>query len=159
MVGLLLWVVDSNKTNPDLDDILSYTRTNTLPDAKKAIEKIIKDQELSFVMDKIEEPLREVVKEMKEIGIKVDVDRLKILSKKYHAELNSLEKKIWKIVGEEFNISSPKQLGEMLFVKMGLKPKNQKKTASGGFSTKESELEKLKDEHQIARFILEYREL
>ena len=62
---------------------------------------------------------------------------------KYHTELSKLEKKIWEIVGEEFNVSSPKQLGEMLFVKMGLKPKNQKKTASGGFSTKESELEKI----------------
>src|SRR6185369_8023531 len=53
----------------------------------------------------------------------------------------------------------PKQLGEILFQKMGLKAKNQKKTASGGFSTKESELEKLKEEHPIAGFILEYREL
>ncbi len=158
-VGLLLWVVDSNKTNPSLDDILSYTRTNTLPDAKKALEKIIKDQELSFVIDEIERPLTPIVKEMTKLGIKIDVDRLNLLSKKYHIELASLEKKIWKIVGEEFNISSPKQLGEMLFVKMGLKAKNQKKTASGGFSTKESELEKLKDEHPIAGLILDYREL
>ncbi len=157
--GLLLWVVDSNKTNPALDDILSYTRTETLADARKVLEKTIKDQGLAFVFDKIEKPLMPIVKEMKRIGIKVDVDRLKILSKKYHIELVSLEKKIWKIVGEEFNISSPKQLGEMLFVKMGLKAKNQKKTASGGFSTKESELEKLKDEHPIAGLILEYREL
>src|SRR3989338_4738216 len=80
-------------------------------------------------------------------------------NKKYHAELESLGKQIWKIVGQEFNIASPKQLGEMLFVKMGLKPKNQKKTASGGFSTKESELEKLRDEHPIAGLVLEYREL
>src|SRR5581483_140224 len=68
-----------------------------------------------------------------------------------------LEKKIWKIAGAEFNISSPKQLGEILFTKMGLK--GQKKTASGGFSPKESELEKLKNEHEIAGLVLEYREL
>ena len=158
-IGLMLWVVDSNKTNPDLNDILSYTRTNTLTDARTVLEKIIKDQKLSRVYDEIEKPLIPITKRMKEIGIKVDVERLKILSKEYHKELTSLEKKIWKIVGEEFNISSPKQLGEMLFVKMGLKPKNQKKTASGGFSTKESELEKLKDEHPIAGLVLEYREL
>ena len=157
--GVLLWVIDSNKTNPQLDDILSYTRTESLSEAKRSLEKIIKDQDLHFVVDEIELPLIPITKEMKKIGIKVDVARLKELSKKYHKELDSLEKKIWKIVGEEFNISSPKQLGEMLFVKMGLKPKNQKKTASGGFSTKESELEKLKEEHPIAGFVLEYREL
>lgn len=157
--GLLLWVVDSNKTDATLDDILSYTRTNTLPEAKKVLEKTIKDQELSFVVNEIEKPLTPIVKKMKEVGIKIDTKRLLILSKKYHTELSSLEKKIWKIVGEEFNIASPKQLGEMIFVKMGLKAKNQKKTASGGFSTKESELEKLREDHPIAGLILEYREL
>ncbi|MBI4155857.1 MAG: hypothetical protein HY507_01325 [Candidatus Zambryskibacteria bacterium] len=157
--GLLLWIIDSNKTSPALDDILSYTRANTLPEAKKILEKTIKDQELSFVAEKIEKPLIPIVEKMKEIGIKIDIKRLELLSKKYHTEVNLLEKKIWKIVGLEFNINSPKQLGEMLFVKMGLSVKNQKKTASGGFSTKESELEKLKEEHPVAQLILEYREL
>lgn len=158
-LGLLLWVVDSNKTNPTLEDILSYTRTNNINDARKVLEKTIKDQDLLFVVESIELPLLPITKRMTELGIKIDVKRLEDLSVKYHEELSSLEKQIWKIVGEEFNISSPKQLGEMLFVKMGLKAKNQKKTASGGFSTKESELEKLKDEHPIAGLILEYREL
>src|SRR3989344_1087485 len=157
--GLLLWVVDSNKTSPTLDDILSFTRTETLVDARKSLEKTITEQSLGFVVEKVEKPLIPIIKSMKEVGIKIDTERLNKLSKKYHTELVSLEKKIWKIVGEEFNISSPKQLGEMLFVKMGLKAKNQKKTASGGFSTKESELEKLKDEHPVAGLVLEYREL
>lgn len=159
LVGLLLWVIDSNKTNPSLDDILAYTRTHNLKDAKAILQKTISDQNLSFVLDEIEIPLIPIVKKMKEFGIKIDIERLKKLSKDYHKELDSIEKKIWKIVGEEFNIASPKQLGEMLFVKMGLKPKNQKKTASGGFSTKESELEKLKDEHPVAGLVLDYREL
>jgi DNA polymerase-1 len=158
-IGLLLWIVDSNKTTPTLEDILSYTRANNISDARKYLEKMIKDQELSFVVDSIEMPLLPICKRMTDMGIKIDVKRLEELSVKYHKELSSLEKQIWKIVGEEFNIASPKQLGEMLFVKMGLKAKNQKKTASGGFSTKESELEKLKDEHPIAGLILEYREL
>jgi DNA polymerase-1 len=157
--GLLLWVVDSNKTTPTLEDILSYTRTETITEARKILEKTIKDQNLSFIIDEIEKPLIPIIKKMKEFGIKIDKDRLLKLSKEYHKELLFLEKKIWKIVGEEFNIASPKQLGEMLFVKMGLKPKNQKKTASGGFSTKESELEKLREEHPIAGLVLEYREL
>jgi DNA polymerase-1 len=157
-VGLMLWVVDSNKTNPTLEDILSYTRKNTLKEAKDVLAKIIKDQNIAFVLDEIEMPLMQITKKMTEVGIKIDVERLKELSVKYHKELEKLQKKIWGIVGEEFNISSPKQLGEMLFVKMGLKPKNQKKTASGGFSTKESELEKLREVHPIADLILEYRE-
>src|SRR3972149_2625049 len=112
-IGLLLWVVDSNKTTPTLDDILSYTRTNTLKEARIALEKTIKEENLSFIVDKIEKPLISIVRAMKKRGIKIDVKRLKKLSKKYHAELKILEKKIWKIVGQEFNINSPKQLGEM----------------------------------------------
>ncbi len=158
-VGVMLWVVDSNKTNPNLDDILSYTRSDNLKDARKILEKNIKDQDLTFVFEKIEKPLILIVKEMTKLGIKIDKERLLELSKKYHKELSEIEKKIWKIVGQEFNIASPKQLGEMLFVKMGLKVKNQKKNASGGFSTKESELLKLADEYPVAKLVLDYREL
>jgi DNA polymerase-1 len=56
-IGLLLWIVDSNKTTPTLEDILSYTRANNISDARKYLEKMIKDQELSFVVDSIEMPL------------------------------------------------------------------------------------------------------
>ncbi len=156
---LLLWIIDSNKTNPSVSDIYSYTHKDNLTEAKKVLEKIIKDQNLEFVLDQIEKPLMPITKEMKDIGVKIDTVGLKDLSNKYHKKLSELEKKIWKLAGEEFNINSPKQLGEILFVKLGLKVKNQKKTAGGSFSTKESELEKLKEEHKIAEYILEYREL
>lgn len=158
-VGVMLWVVDSNKTNPTLEDILSFTRKNSLAEAREVLEKRIKDDNLTYVYEDIEKPLIPISKEMTEVGIKIDIDRLKQLSKDYHKELSSLEKKIWKMAGLEFNIASPKQLGEVLFEKMGLKTKNQKKNASGGFSTKESELEKLKEVHPIAELILDYREL
>jgi len=156
---LLLWIIDSNKTNTSVSDIYSYTHKNSLYESKKVLENIIKDQNLNFILDEVEKPLIPIIKKMKEVGVKIDVKTLSELSKKYHKELSSLEKKIWKLAGEEFNINSPKQLGEILFVKMGLKVKNQKKTAGGSFSTKESELEKLKEEHKIAGYILEYREL
>jgi DNA polymerase I len=72
----------------------------------------------------------------------------------------NLQKKIWKEAGGiEFNISSPKQLGEVLFEKLGLTVKYQKKTSTGAKSTKESELQKMKDLHPIIPFVLEYREL
>jgi DNA polymerase-1 len=100
-----------------------------------------------------------VVSKMKDRGIGIDKERLKELSVEYHKTLAGLEKKIWSLSGEEFNVSSPKQLGVILFEKLGLKAKNQKKTSGGALSTKESELEKLRDVHPIISLILEYREL
>lgn len=155
----MYWVIDSNKLDPSFDDILSYTKTKTAQEAKKVLQKVIDDNELSYIWEHIEKPLMPVIKEMTKMGIKVDVPLLKRLSEKHHATLDALEKKIWKEAGEEFNVASPKQLGEILFVKMGIKVKGQKKTASGGYSTKESELEKMKEEYPIAGMVLEYREL
>jgi DNA polymerase-1 len=157
--ALLLWIVDSNKTSADLNDVLSYTHKDTLKDAVLVLEKRIKEDKLDFVLYEIEKPLMPIVDEMREVGVKIDVKLLEELSKKYHKELGVIEKKIWKLAGEEFNIASPKQLGEILYIKMGLKAKNQKKTGTGALSTKESELEKLKDEHPIAGLVLDYREL
>ncbi|MFZ2522039.1 MAG: DNA polymerase [Minisyncoccia bacterium] len=156
---LLLWIVDSNKAGASLEDVLSYTHKDKLSEAVIVLEKTIKQEGLDFVLEKIEKPLIPIVKEMHEVGVKINVNFLFSLSEKYHKELEIIQKKIWKLAGEEFNISSPKQLGQILFVKMGLKPKNQKKTGGGALSTKESELEKLKDEHPIAGLVLEYREL
>ncbi len=157
--SLMFWVIDSNKTNPSIDDLLSYTRTKTITDAIQALEKIIADQNLTYVWEEIEKPLMSITDQMREVGIQVDVAVLKKLSEKHHKTLAELEAKIWKEAGEEFNIASPKQLGEILFVKMGISIKGQKKNASGGFSTKESELEKMKEEYPIAGYVLEYREL
>ncbi len=156
---LLLWIVDSNKAGAKLEDVLSYAHKDKLSEAVLILEKRIKEENLVFVLEKIEKPLIPIVSRMGKVGIKIDVKFLLSLSEKYHKELEIIQKKIWKLSGEEFNISSPKQLGEILFVKMGLKPKNQKKTGSGALSTKESELEKLKDDHPIAGLVLEYREL
>ncbi|MHB1316717.1 MAG: DNA polymerase [Minisyncoccota bacterium] len=156
---LMFWVIDSNKTNPTVDDMLAYTKTNTVTDAIKVFEKIIEDQHLTFVWEEIEKPLMSIMEEMREVGIAVDTSVLKKLSEKHHKTLLELEQKIWKEAGEEFNVASPKQLGEILFTKMEIKVKGQKKNASGGFSTKESELEKIKEEYPIAGYVLEYREL
>ena len=92
-------------------------------------------------------------------GIKVNTAFLKDLSEKYHKKLSEYEESIWEMADEKFNINSPKQLGVILFDKLGLAPKNQKKTAGGAKSTKESELEKLREVHPIIEKILEYREL
>ena len=91
---------------------------------------------------------------MQNVGVKIDKKELARLSKDYHEKLSILEKKIWDLADGEFNINSPKQLGEILFMKLDLKPKNQKKTGSGALSTKESELEKMRDMHPIIHLFL-----
>ena len=100
-----------------------------------------------------------VVENMNERGVKIDKKVLKDLSLQYHKELTRLEKTIWKEAGEEFNINSPKVLSSILFDKLQLAEKRQKKTPTGALSTKESELEKLRDKHPIIALVLEYREL
>ncbi|MEX2013833.1 MAG: DNA polymerase [Parcubacteria group bacterium] len=156
---LALWVIDSNFANPALEDVFRFTKTNTVEEAKKVIESELDKRKVRKVFEEIEKPITAIVDEMNATGIKVDRKILKNLSTKYHQELARLEKAIWKEAGEEFNINSPKVLSDILFAKLGLADKRQKKTPTGGLSTKESELEKLRDKHPIIAMVLEYREL
>lgn len=158
-LALMLWIIDSNITAPDIEDILDWTKTKTFAEARKVLETELDKRQVRKVFEEIEKPIIEVVEEMNKNGIKVDKKVLKSLSESYHAELDRLEKLIWQEAGEEFNVNSPKVLSGILFEKMGLGEKRQKKTAGGAFSTKESELEKLRDKHSIIGHILEYREL
>ncbi len=164
--AVALWLVNSTLTNPTREDILSFGETRDFSVARKAIFAEIEKRHLTRVFEEIEQPLIPVVEQMNKTGVAVDVVYLAKLSKKYHKELQEREEKIWKLAGpytkgsgeEKFNLNSPKQLGEVLFVKMGLKPARQKKTAGGALSTRESELEKMRDLHPIIAPILEYRE-
>ncbi len=157
--ALALSVLDSNISNPQTEDILNFARTKSFSFAREAILADIDKKNLSRIYKEIELPLIPVLDLMHDYGIKVDTDYLKELSKQYHKELEKIQKEIWKDSGEEFNVNSPKQLGEILFVKMGLKAKGQKKTAGGAMSTRESELEKMRELHPIIEKILDYREL
>ncbi|KND48519.1 MAG: DNA polymerase I [Parcubacteria bacterium C7867-005] len=158
-LALALWVIDSNITSPTVEDILAFTKQKSLEEADKIIEEELDKRKVRSVFEEIEMPITPVIEQMNKTGVKVDKAVLKDLSKTYHEELSKLEKKIWDLAGENFNINSPKQMGEILFGKLGLAEKRQKKTASGTFSTKESELEKIKDKHDIIVPILNYREL
>ncbi|MEX0932406.1 MAG: DNA polymerase [Parcubacteria group bacterium] len=156
---LMLWVVDSNFTNPDMEDVFRFTKTKTAEDARKVLEKELDARGARKVYEEIEKPLIPVVDEMQRIGIKVDRKLLEKLSKDYHKKLDKLEQEIWKLAGEEFNVNSPKVLAGILFDKLDLAEKRQKKTPTGALSTKESELQKLVDKHPIIQHILDYREL
>lgn len=161
--GIALWLLESDTTNPTLDDILAYARGRggaaDFESAKTMIFEELKKQDLEKVYHDIELPLIEVIDAMEKTGIRVDSAYLKTLSKKMHTELTALEKSIYALAGVEFNINSPRQLGEVLYDTLGLKPKNQKRTATGQRSTRESELEKLSEEHEIIPAILRYREI
>jgi DNA polymerase I len=156
-VAIALWVLDSNITDPTIDDIYTFTKTREWKHAKEAIFTEIEKRNLKKVYADIELPLIPIIEKMEKRGVKVDCAYLKELSKEYHGELSELEREIWKHADTEFNISSPKQLGEVLFDKLGLK--TTKKTAGGARTTKESELVKLAQAHPIIPLILRHREL
>ncbi len=156
---LALWLVNSTITNPQLEDVVNFADSGSYEKAKKAIFTELDKRNLRKVYEDIELPLIPVIQKMENRGIKIDRELLAKLAMTYHAELSKLEKKIHELAGVEFNINSPKQLGEILFDKLQLVGKNMKKTSGGARSTKESELEKLRDLHPIVPLLFEYREL
>ncbi|MDC6387363.1 DNA polymerase I [Maribacter sp. PR1] len=106
----------------------------------------------------IEIPLLKVLADMELEGIKLDIDFLKSLSEALESDIASLEQQIYEDAGEEFNIGSPKQLGEILFNKMKLVDKP-KKTKTGQYSTAEDVLSYLAKDHKIIQNVLDYRGL
>lgn len=154
------WLIDAEKSKANSEAICSYTNTNNLIQALKKLEEEIKEKGMLDLYKNIELPLIPIVSDLEKRGILLDKVHLEKLSKEYHSHLEGARKAIYMHAGEEFNINSPKQLGVILFDKLSLATKGIKKTAGGGSkSTKESELEKLKDSHPIIERILEYREL
>jgi len=163
---IAFWILDSEKTNPDIEDVLGYKNSSSLDEAIAKMEEDIKREDLDYVYREIELPLIPIIARMEKVGIKIDKEYLSNLSKEYHSDLEKIEKEIWKYGGREFNINSPKQLAEILFDEikigevdgksLGIK---MKKTSGGARSTKESELEKLRSLHPIIDKILEHREL
>ncbi|MEG2565115.1 MAG: DNA polymerase I [Acinetobacter sp.] len=111
--------------------------------------------ELVNILHNIEVPVARVLTQMEENGIELDLAFLDQLGGEFANTMQDLENHIMEIAGESFNVSSPKQVGEVLFEKLGLK--GGKKTTTGQYSTSESVLEKI--EHPIAQLILEYRGL
>jgi len=116
----------------------------------------LKKENLEDLFYKVEMPLMEVLAKMELHGISLDENWLKQESKDLENDLKNLETKIFELSGEEFNMNSPRQLGEILFEKMELDPKA-KKTKTGQYQTSEDVLQKLVSKHEIIPLILEYR--
>ena len=108
------------------------------------------------LLETIEIPLAEVLASMEQIGVLVDKAGIEQFNEMLTGKIAELQSRIYELAGEEFNINSPKQLGEILFVKLQIPTKKKTKT---GFSTNAEVLEGLADEYEIVRCILEYRTL
>lgn len=121
------------------------------------IHKLAEDGMAALYRD-IEAPLIPVLFSMERNGLLVDKVKLKNLSNEFEQAIKDLEKKIFKFAKREFNVNSPSQLADVLFIDLGLPTKGIKKTKTG-FSTAAPELEKLEDEHDIIPLISEYREI
>ena len=104
----------------------------------------------------VELPLADVLGEMEEVGMPVDVSTLEEVGEEIEERIGEIEAKIYEEVGHPFNIGSPKQLGEVLFVELGIPPVRKTKT---GYSTDAKVLQQLAIEHPIADRIIAYREL
>lgn len=155
---LLVSTFNSGISDPKLEDLLRIGKADTKDEAIASLKGRLEQENLKKTYD-LEMALTPVVRKIEKTGVCIDVEYLKNLSEKYHATITDLEKKIYKEAGREFNINSPKQLGEILFDTLNLTAKGMKKTAGGARSTKESELLKLIDTHPIIQHILDYREI
>lgn len=127
-----------------------------LPELRDALKKGVEDTGMASLLYDIEQPLCEVLASMEVLGVRVDSDGIRAFGDSLKADISDLEQKIYAHAGREFNISSPKQLGEVLFDELKL-PKGKKNHR--GYSTSAEVLEELVPIHPIAQDILDYRTL
>lgn len=125
---------------------------------KEHFEPKLKKSSAQSLFDKIEMPLVPVLASMEAEGVKLDIDALNLYSKELEKYIGETEKNIFEHADEEFNIASPKQLGEILFDKLKIDEKA-KKTKTGQYKTGEDILVRLANKHEIIPEILEYRSL
>ncbi len=123
---------------------------------RQTLAPLLKEQNIEKLFRELEMPLMEVLADMERIGVKIDADFLKNMSAKLGTEIAQIERTIYGLAGTEFNINSPKQLAEILFVKLALTPIKKTKT---GFSTNVDVLEELAHVHPLPAEILKYRTL
>ena len=134
--AIALWLLDSSKTNSTFSDILSIADADNLSSAHANLFARLKKEKLDLVYESMEGPLIDILSRAEKHGFLINKKELEELSVEYHKELSKIEKKIFELAGEEFNVASPKQLGVILFEKLNLSAKGLKKTAGGARSTR-----------------------
>lgn len=125
---------------------------------KHILEKELKEQGVETLFEEIEMPLVPVLAYMERNGVRIDTAALKETSLHFTARMQQIEKEVHELAGMEFNIASPKQVGEVLFDRLKIVEKA-KKTKSGQYVTSEDVLESLRGKHEIVGKILEHRGL
>jgi len=126
---------------------------------KQHFQPILEKVGTKKLFDEIEIPLVQVLADMEAEGINLDVNFLRNMSVDMQKEIENFEQKIYEIAGEKFNLASPKQLGDILFDKLKIGGAKQKKTKTGQYATGEEILSYLANEHEIVRYILEWRQM
>ncbi|MBC5637488.1 DNA polymerase I [Ornithinibacillus sp. BX22] len=131
-------------------------KTNVLIKLEEKMEEELREHELYSLLKELEMPLALILAEMEHTGVLVDVARLEEMGTELKQRLAEVEQEIYELAGEKFNINSPKQLGPILFEKLGLPVIKKTKT---GYSTAADVLEQLEPQHEIVSKILLYRQL
>ena len=170
LYGIILNVEDKNKEQVQLSLFETEDNLNTIDDnlskeislatkgiylSKSIIDSKLKKDNMYSLMYDIEIPLSETLANMESVGMYVDKNKLEEFGLEISKRIEELEKEIYDLAGEEFNINSPQQLGVVLFEKLKLPGKKKTKT---GYSTNKEVLEELEEYHDIIPLLIEYRQ-
>ncbi|MGE5674423.1 MAG: DNA polymerase, partial [Mycobacterium leprae] len=172
-LALAAYLLDPARTSYPLDDLMRpyglgelpalsgpdgwATRAAVLRPLAEAMTKALTEQDLLKLFQEVELPLMPVLAEMEATGIAVSQKTLAEMGVELEQRIQALTAQIYEQAGLSFNIGSPKQLGEVLFGKLGLP--SGKKTKTGGYSTDAAVLEELAEQHEVVALILDYRTL
>lgn len=143
---------------PEVKELAEHLarKANVLLFLQKKLDKELAENQQAELFYDLELPLSFILADMESAGVKMDLSRLRAMGDEIQEKLATIEKNIHELAGETFNINSPKQLGVILFEKLGLPSIKKTKT---GYSTSADVLEKLEQDHEIIREILNYRQL
>ncbi|NFF82519.1 DNA polymerase I [Clostridium botulinum] len=170
-IAIAAYLIDSSKANYEVFDLINrFLEKDIKSDSndlkaicssylKKLYEKLkemLHKEDMDELYYKVEHPLIYVLSSMESIGFKINKDKLEELRVKFKEQIEKTEKEIYELADEEFNVSSPKQLGKILFEKLDLPVIKKTKT---GYSTNQEVLEKLIDKHPIITKVMYYRQI
>jgi DNA polymerase-1 len=144
----------STLTTAEQLSLFAETADFTMRLHQKLRPQLLPEKKL-FLYENIDQPMSQILQNMERTGIMLDVIKLKNLDKRFDSAMNTLSEEIYAMAGETFNLSSPKQIGEILYNKLGLKGK---KHISGSLNTSAEVLEQMAETHELPKKILEWRQ-
>ncbi|MBQ8727678.1 MAG: DNA polymerase I [Oscillospiraceae bacterium] len=146
----------SDEYRTDYFDCGEFSEVASLHPLCEKLKEEIKNADMENLLYNLEQPLTEVLASMECEGVKIDTEGVKNFGEMLSSDIEGLESQIYFMAGKEFNINSPKQLGEVLFEDLGLPAGKKTKT---GYSTNAEILDGLRDKHPIVDLVLQYRQL